>query len=455
MFLAKSRAASEVQTKPRESALSNATSSAAAAHEDGALGSAPDAPAPSSGAPSAPPTPLIPPSDELAFEHALNVPSGTSLAPGLPSTPIHRHAAHVSIFSSPLASPQASSAADTALLSAQLLDLRRRLAECERDKDASSREHASSMREALDAAAAVRLELQHVRDQNFEDSEALRFQHQQALDVLGDENMRLQQANCALQAAKADIEQRSFVIETELEDTKSRLEVAQKELSEQTALCSRSHARQEELQSVISAQTREISSLSSSHSSSLVAFQQRECDFQEKIRLEGAGHEQEVGDLRSQIATLSSELQRHKSALTLSSLQQESEISRSSCIAKCDGECAAAAAEVAALQLLLQQSADNAAVSLSKLQSDCNIKEQELAAARQQLVTHQAALAAADARQSNLNLQVQSLQVQLSHAINKEIQERTTSSSSSALASPGDSTALELANRRIAEIERK
>ncbi len=436
-----------MQSKHRDATPSITTSSASAVHQldccsRSTVVSAVDASTDPSPAPS---KPLFAPSDAPAFEHSLTNPSNSSEVSGLPSSPIPRHYADTSIFNSPLTSPAASSAGDTTLLSAQVVDLRRRLAECERDKDARSREYDMIIQQALDAAAAVRLELQEVRDRSFEDSESLHFQHQQALGSLNSENLRLQQTIDSSQAMKEVIAERLHAIEAELVDTTSRLEAAQCKLSEQTALCLLAQARQEELQLVITTQMQEISTLGSRHSSSLIAFQQRECDLQDKIQADGIAHKEEVNGMRSQIATLSTELQHHKSAL--SSLHQEIEISRSTYNAKSNDDSNAASTEVAKLRLLMQESSDNAAVLISKLQSDFNTKEQEL-------VASQAAVTESNRRESSLQQQVELLLSQLSQK-NQNAQEQKAVLSSPAFASPGDSTALEVSTRRVAEIERK
>jgi chromosome segregation ATPase len=310
----------------------------------------------------------------------------------------------------------------------------------------------------MDAAAAVRLELQEFRAQTFEDSEALRFQHEQALDSLTAENERLQHAAHSSQSAQAVVEQRLHKIELELADAASRLEVAQIKLSEQTAACSRAQAREAELQSITRTQLQEISALQDQHSASLIAFQQRERDWEDKIQSNGTAHSQELGDLRSQIAILSADVQRYRSAS--SSLQQqqqqhqEEENLRSACNSKLHDDYVSAAAEATKLRSLLQELSENAAVSLSKLQSECSVKEQELAAARHELVASQAAVTEANLRESNLNSQLQSLQAQLSQT-NIQIQDQKNIMSSPAPASLGDSTALELCNRRVADMERK
>lgn len=307
----------------------------------------------------------------------------------------------------------------------------------------------------MEAAAAVRLELQEFRAQAFEDSEALRFQHEQALEGLAAENVRLQHAAHSSQAAHAAVEQRLHKIELERADAASRLEAAQINLSEQTAAA---QAREAELQSITRTKLQEISALHDQHTSSLTVLQQRERDLEDKIQSDGAAHSQELCELRSLIANLSAEVERHRSAS--SSLQQqqqqqqEEENLRRACDAKLNDDYVSAAAEATKLRSLLQELSENAAVSLSKLQSECSMKEQELAAARRELVTSQAAVAEANLRESNLNSQLQSLHAQLSQT-NNQIQEQKSSVYSPAPASLGDSTALELCNRRVADMERK
>jgi chromosome segregation ATPase len=451
MFLAKSRGTSESHSKLQE------TSASPAAAAQQSVNSSTPSLGPTASSTGAPPLPskLQPaPSDAPAHE---DLQTTSTIAPpspaatGLPSSPFPVRAAHASIFSSPLtgSSAAASSAGDTALLSAQVADLRRRVAECERDRDLSSQEHSTRMREALDAAAASRLELQGVRDRAFEDNEALRFQHEQASDSLRADIARLQQANDSLQAEKSGVEQRLLCIEATLTDALSRRDAAQEELLEQAALRERASAREEELQTIITTQTQEISSWSSKYNSSLAALQQCECDFQEKIQ----AHTQEANALRSQITVLSAELKDHLSLST--ELQREIEALRNARNEKANDDCNAAAAEVMKLRALLQESSDVAAVSLSKVQSDCASKEHELDDARHQLAASQAAVAEAHLRECDLNLQVQALQSQLTRKL-KDIQEQKSVLGSPVAASPGgDSVALDASTRRAAEIERK
>ena len=455
MFLAKSRGTSESHSKLQEISASPA----AAAHQF--VNASTPALGPTASSTDAPPVHSKQqpgPADTPAHEDLQTTSTIASPSPavsGLPSSPFPLRAAHASIFSSPLtgSSAAASCAGDTALLSAQVADLRRRLAECERDKDFSSQEHSTRMREALDAAAASRLELQGLRDQAFEDNEALRFQHEQASDSLRADMMRLQQANDSLQAEKSGVEQRLLSIEATLTDALSRLDAAQQELLEQAALRERARAREEELQSIITTQTQEMSSWSSKHNSSLAALQQCECDFQEKMQATAMAHTQEANDLRSQITVLSAELKDHLSVST--ELQREIEALRNACNEKASDDCNAAAAEVIKLRALLQESSDVAAVSLSKLQSDCASSEHELADARHQLAASQAAVAEAHLRECDLNLQVQALQSQLTRKL-KDIQEQKSVLSSPVAASPGgDPVALDASTRRAAEIERK
>ena len=449
MFLAKNRAPGEAQSKTQEAC----TPIAAATLQSGdSIATALESTLAASTAPSFTPskqqqeTSVAP-----ALEPAPVIPIIPLLAPtdsGLYSSPSPFRSSHASIFSSPLnyPSPAASAAGDTALLSAQVVDLRRRLADCERDKDVGSHQHAISLREASEAAAAVRLELQSVREQAFEEGEALRFQHQQELDNLGADILRLRHTTELSQAARADAEQRLHLIDCKLADAASSLKVAQEKLLGQEALCSGAQAREEELQSIIATQAQEISSWDARHSSFLTAFQQRECNLQDIVAAKDIA-QAEADDLRSQMTKLSAELESSHSLL--SKLQHEHQVLRSQCHgAVSDG------AEVTKLRSLLQESSDNAAMSLSKLQSECSKKEQDLAAAIHELATSHAAFDAANHKESNLNLQVQSLQLQLLQK-NKEIQELKAVHVHLSTPSHGDSTSLEVSARRISEMERK
>ena len=451
MFLAKNRGASEVQSKHQE-AVASVNDSSAAAAQPSLSSSAPAAQsalAESAEPPHPPSQPQPTHSDALIALHA-------PVILGLPASPIPLRATHASIFSSPSAgsSPAASSACDTALLSAQVIDLRRRLSECERDKDGMSREHTIRMQEALDAAAALRLELQAARDQAFEDSEALRVQHQQALDNVGVEISHLQHSANLSKSEKVSNDQRLHLIEGKLADAMSRLEVAQEKLTEQAALCTRSQARAEELQLKIANQTQEISSWDAKLKLSLITFQQRECELQDIIQTDCIAHKQVVDDLRSHNALLSTELKASNSNLLL--LQTEIDNLRRSCRVQSvdDSISAVNEAEIAKLRSLLQESTDNSAIDLSKLQSECILKEQHLAAVRHELILSQAAVAEAANIESNLKFQLQSLQLQLNQK-QKDIQEQKSVVSSPALLSPGDSTALEASTRRTTDIERK
>ena len=456
MFLAKNRGPGETQSKPQEAAVSTSTSASASAAAAALQPRDSIAPAlESTLAATIAPSSKLQPGASVA--HALEPAPAITIAlsptptdPGPHSFPSPVRTSHASIFSSPLTcpSPAASAAGDTALLSAQVVDLRRRLAECERDKDISSHQHAISLREASEAAAAVRLELQSVREQAFEESEALRFQHQQEVDSLGAETLRLQHITKLSEAARADAEQRLHLIEGKLADAMSSLEAAQEKLLGQAAVCSGAQAHQEELQVIVEGQAQEISAWDSRHRSLLIAFQQLECSLQDTVAAQDNAHQAEAHDLRSQITKLSAELESSNSLL--SKLKLDHEASQSQCSGTNSSE-----AEVTKLRSLLQESSDRAAISICKLQSECSRKEQELAVALHELAASHAAVAEANHKESNLNLQVQSLQLQLVQR-NKDIQEqKAVHLSTPTPASPGDSTALEVSTRRIAEIERK
>jgi hypothetical protein len=456
MFLAKNKGASEVQSKSLEETATSASNSSATTAPNLA---SPGAPVSQSTffSESVDHTP-VPLQHQPSHSDAL-VQSLAPAAPGIPASPIPTrasHASHASIFSSPLtcSSPAAVSAGDTALLSAQVIDLRRRLADCERDKDANSHEHAIRMREALEEVSVLKIELQGVRDQAFEESEALRVLHQQALQIMGAEISRLKlDANVSHSQIDGDAQQ-LHAIEEKLADSDSRLEVAQEKLLEQTTLCSRAQARVEELQSIITNQSQEISSLDNRLNSSLVTFQQRERDLEHKIHTDSLSHMQVVADLQSHITILEAELKDCK--LAMSTLQQEIEILRDSSKFKTfdDSISAAAEAEKTKLHFLLQESIDKSTTELSKLRAESDLKEEQLSAARLELIASHAALSEATSRESNLMLQVQSLQLQLNQ--NKmDVQVQKSAVSSPAILSSGDSTALEVSSRRVADIERK
>jgi hypothetical protein len=451
MFLAKSRGNSEAQLKSQEAAnLVSNLSASATPHVDSLGASAPHATL----AESAHPIPApVKPQPALSDAH---IQSPAAAVPVDFASPVALRAAHASIFSSPVtcSSPSATSAGDTALLSAQVVDLRRRLAECEREKDANSHEHAIRIREALEKADELRLELQEARDQAFEDSEALRVLHHQALDSLGAEISRMKVDADTAHSQKTCDAQRLHSIEAKLAEALSRLDIAQQEHLEQTTLCSRAQAREEELKCIVNEQTKEISSASTRLNASLSAFQQRERELLDRIQFDSAAHLQVVADLQSHIATLSTDLKDSKT--TISILQEEIEGLRNSSNTKpvADSISAAAEAEVAKLRCLLQESTDKSAIELSKLQAESNLKEQQLAFARHELMASQAAITEATIRESNLKLQVQSLQFQLNQ--NKsDIQVQKSSVSSPAMFLPGDSSASEVSSRRVADIERK
>jgi multidrug resistance efflux pump len=82
------------------------------------------------------------------------------------------------------------------------------------------------------------------------------------------------------------------------------------------------------------------------------------------------------------------------------------------------------------------------------------LKEQHLAAVRHELTLSQAAVAEAENRESTLQSQLQSLQLQLNQK-QKDFHEQKSIVSSPALLSPNDSTALEVSARRTADVERK
>lgn len=385
-----------------------------------------------------------------------HVQSPAPAVPRVPAPPSPLHVTHASIFSSPsnCSSPADTAAGDTALLSAQVIDLRRRLAECERVKDTNSDEHAIRMREALEESAALRLELQEVRDQAFEDSEALRVVHQRALDNLAAEILQLKLDADLSQSQKRCDAELLHSFEAKLADALSRLEVAQEKLLEQTTRCSRSQAREEELQFIIANQNQEISSKDISFHSSLAELQLRERELHEKIHNDSLMHEQVVADMQSQIATLATELNNSKSSVSILQSDIERLLNLSYTKPVDDSDSAAAEAEVTKLRFLLQDSSDKSVIELSKLQAECNLKEEQLSVARLELIASQAAVAEATTRESNLKLQVQSLQSQLNQ--NKiDIQVQKCAVSSPAVFSPGDSTVLEISSRRVADIERK
>jgi chromosome segregation ATPase len=316
-----------------------------------------------------------------------------------PASPIARSAPSAPAFSSPLScpSPAAHAAAETALLSTQVADLRRRLAECERDRDAAVNGQSVSARDALEAAACARLELQGVRDQCFEECEALRFQYQQMLDDASAEVVQLQQSCDAFQAEKVSVEQRLLSAESKLADAISRLATATEDRSQQALLLREAKAREDDLQRVVALKTQEASTLELQLSAALAAVEQRERELQESIASERDDFRREFNALQTRIASLSAELEQSRSSA--SCMQQELDAVRSFHSQPSEQ-----------LELQLQELTQRAAVSLSKAQSESSLKDLQLASTHQQLSACQAALSECSKREQSLNLQIQALQ---------------------------------------------
>jgi chromosome segregation ATPase len=316
-----------------------------------------------------------------------------------PASPIARSAPSAPAFSSPLScpSPAAHAAAETALLSTQVADLRRRLAECERDRDAAVNGQSVSARDALEAAACARLELQGVRDQCFEECEALRFQYQQMLDNASAEVVQLQQSCDAFQAEKVSAQQRLLSAESKLADAISRLATATEDRSQQALLLREAKAREDDLQRVVALKTQEASTLELQLSAALAAVEQRERELQESIASERDDFRREFNALQTRIASLSAELEQSRSSA--SCMQQELDAVRSFRSQPSEQ-----------LELQLQELTQRAAVSLSKAQSESSLKDQQLASTHQQLSACQAALSECSKREQSLNLQIQALQ---------------------------------------------